>query len=430
MQTAPRARCATLIGLIAGAFLSSTARATPADVFGIGPRTQATGGNGATWDSGSEAAFVNPAALVLATRSELTLGLHDAIFSLDVEGGRAPGRFSTPASSGVLFGALVPLHIGPEAIALGIYSRSTAGVVAGAHLPYPETPQFPLLTNRVQDLDLDLALGFAIGSRLSLGVGFRALASLSGTVQIERDPSGQSRTQIEDELTPAYAPSLGMRFDPGAGFAVALVWRAPLRSDFDVRIAETDLGQVKLPELNITGIAEYDPAEVHGELSRQMGDWRWAVGVTYRRWSAFPGWLSPTTTCPPTRPTCAALGADVPVLVDTWVPRASVTYGFDVGRSARGEVRAGYFYEASPLAEQTGTDNTWDNARHVLTLGYGIELAPPLFPLRIDVALQRHQLISRTHHKAAGVSSDNPGFPEVTTTGAATSFGLAAGVKF
>jgi long-chain fatty acid transport protein len=430
MRTAPRARCATLIGLIAGVLLSSRAGATPADVFGIGPRTQATGGNGAAWDTGSESAFVNPAALVLAPHSELTLGLHDAIFSLDVEGGRAPGRFSTPASSGVLFGALVPLRIGAEAIAFGIYSRSTAGVVAGAHLPYPETPQFPLLTNRVQDLDLDLALGFAIGPRLSLGAGLRALASLRGTVQIVRDPSGQSRTQIEDELTPAYAPSVGARLDPGEGFAAALVWRASLRSDFDVRIAETDLGAVKLPELNITGVAEYDPAEVHAELSRQMGDWRWAAGVTYKRWSAFPGWLSATTRCPAKKPMCAALGADVPVLVDTWVPRASVTYGFDLGRSARAEARAGYFYEASPLAEQSGTDNTWDNARHVLTLGYGVELASPLFPLRIDAAFQRHQLISRTHRKAAGVAADNPGFPEVTTTGAATSFGLSAGVKF
>jgi long-chain fatty acid transport protein len=430
MRNAPRARCATLIGLAAGALGSSNARATPADIFGIGPRTQATGGNGASWDSGSEEAFVNPAALVLAPKSELTLGLHDAVFSLEVDGGRAPGRFTAPASSGVLLGALVPLRIGHEPIALGLYSRSTAGVVAGAHLPYPETPQFPLLTHRAQDLDLNLALGFAIGSRLSLGGGLRALASLSGTVRIDRDASGQSHSQVEDELTPAYAPSLGARFDPGEGFAAAIVWRAPLRSDFDVRIAETDLGAVKLPELNITGVAEYDPAEVHAELSRQMAGWRIAAGVTFRRWSAFPGWLSPTTTCPDKKPMCQALGADVPVLVDTWVPRATVSYAFDLAPSARAEARAGYFYEPTPLSEQTAADNTWDNARHVLTLGYGIDLAAPLFPLRIDAAFQLHELVSRTHHKGPGVAPDNAGFPAVTTSGTVTSFGMSAGVKF
>ena len=329
MRTAWRAERATLIGLLAGALFAVDALATPADVFGIGPRTQSVGGTGATWDTGSEAAFVNPAALALTRKAELTIGLHDAVFSLDVEGGRAPGRFSTPASSGALLGVLVPLRIGQEPIALALFSRSPADVVAGAHLPYPETPQFPLLANRVQALDSNLALGFALGPRLSVGGGLRALASLGGTVHIAQDPGGRSRAQIEDELTPAYAPSLGARFDPGADFALALVWRAPLRADFDVQIAETDLGAVKLPELNISGVAEYDPAEVHVEVSRQMAGWRLAVALTYRRWSAFPGWLSATTTCPATRPQCGALGADVPVLDDTWVPRAGVSYGFD-----------------------------------------------------------------------------------------------------
>ena len=93
---------------------------------------------------------------------------------------------------------------------------------------------------------------------------------------------------------------------------MALVWRAPLRADFDVKIAETDLGAVKLPELNISGVAEYDPAELHAEVSRQMGGWRIAAAITYRRWSAFPGWLSPTTTCPATHPKCTALAGRCP----------------------------------------------------------------------------------------------------------------------
>lgn len=430
MRTARRAGRATLIGLVAATLFGLDARATPADVFGVGPRTQAVAGNGATWDSGSEASFVNPAALVLTPRPELTLGFHDAVFSLDVEGGHAPGRFSTPASSGVLLGVLVPMRIGPESIALGLFSRSPGDVVASAHLPYPETPQFPVLAGREQALDLDVALGFAMGPRLSLGAGLRALASLGGDVHITQDPGGPSRARIEDELTPAYAPILGARVDPGADFAVALVWRASLRADFDVRIAETDLGAVKLPELNIAGVAQYDPAEVHAEVSRQMAGWRVAVSVTYRRWSAFPGWLGPTTTCLATRPACTALGADVPVLTDTWVPRAGVVYGFDLAPSARAEIRAGYFYEASPLADQTTADNTWDNARHVLTMGYGVDLAPPLFPVRLDAAFQLHSLVSRTHRKEAAVAPDNPGFPEVTTRGTVRSFGLSAGVKF
>jgi long-subunit fatty acid transport protein len=324
----------------------------------------------------------------------------------------------------------VPFHVGDEALALGLVSRSPGDVIASANIPYPETPQFPLLVNRMRALDLALGLGFRVGERLSLGAGFRALASLGGTVNVEQDASGRSRTAIEDELTPAYAPTLGARIDPGDGVALALVWRAALQADFDVRIAETDLGAVKLPELSISGVAQYDPMELSAEVSRKIGDFRIAAAITFRRWSAFPGWLSPTTACPSTRPACAALGPDAVAIDDTWVPRFGVTYGFDLAPAARAEARAGYFFEPSPLGAQTQSSNTWDNARHAITAGYGLELTAPLFPLRIDAAVQYHALVSRTHQKDAGVPPDNAGSPEVTTSGHVLSFALSTGVKF
>ena len=223
MRTARRRGRATVICFLAGALLDLDVRATPADIFGIGPRTQATGGTGAAWDAGSESAFVNPATLALTNHSELTLGVHDATFSLDVDGGRDQARFSTPAASGVLLGVLVPLRIGEEPIALGLFSRSPSDVIASAHLPYPETPQFPLLANRVEALDLSLGLG--ICDRSAAVVGRRAArARVAGRHRAHRAGSGTADRVLRSK-TSSLLPTRRVSVR-GSIRARALRWRS------------------------------------------------------------------------------------------------------------------------------------------------------------------------------------------------------------
>lgn len=405
------------------------ARATPAEIFGPGPRSQALAGAGATRELGYEAAFVNPAMLAGAEHAELTLGFHEAVFAIDVEGGAAESRFPAEPASGALVGLVAPLPVGKQRLALGLASRSPSDLIARADLPFPEQPQFPVLVPRAAALDLSLALAAALGDALSVGLGVRALASLSGAVTVSR-AGEQSRTSVTSELTPAYATTAGAAVDLGEHWRVALAFRDALIADFDVDVRARDLGALALPELNVAGIAHYDPLQLQLEVSRAFSAWTVMVGATYERWSDFPGFLEATTSCPASRPDCAALPAPRAELFDTIAPRLAAAYSFEVAPRARAELRAGYAYEPTPMSVQVGSANTWDNSRQVLGVGYGLALSSPLFPMSIDAAYQLHALVSRTHEKLSSVPADNAGYPKVTIGGTVQSFALTLGVRF
>jgi hypothetical protein len=85
--------------------------------------------------------------------------------------------------------------------------------------------------------------------------------------------------------------------------------------------------------------------------------------------------------------------------------------------AAWAELRAGVFYEPSALAEQGDASGLLDSSRLVFTAGYGLEVLRDVLPLRLDLALQHHQLLGRTLG----------GF---RATGSAQSASLSLGVSF
>src|SRR5438874_1113960 len=80
---------------------------------------------------------------------------------------------------------------------------------ARADLPLGEVPQFPLLQSRQRAVDFDLALGVRPFHFLALGLGVRALSTLSGTAQVERGKR-TTTTHVSDALSPALAPVVGV----------------------------------------------------------------------------------------------------------------------------------------------------------------------------------------------------------------------------
>jgi long-chain fatty acid transport protein len=94
-----------------------------------------------------------------------------------------------------------------------------------------------------------------------------------------------------------------------------------------------------------------------------------------------------------------------------------------------GTARLGYFFEPSPLPEQTEETNLWDNHRHALTIGYGIEMTEPV-GLDIDLFYQLHILAPRTHHKSDDVPESNPGSPRVRVSGLVHNTGLVGTLRF
>jgi hypothetical protein len=386
--------------------LARGASATPASISGPGPRTQALAGAGAALDVGYEAAFQNPAALAFAKQPSLSIGygVTDAQLYLQ-RSGQAEQRFPTDQLRLTLLGFTLPLRIGEQHLVLGMASVSPGGFVARADLPLAEEPQFPLLVSRRQAIDFDLGLGIRPLRFVALGVGLRALSTLTGSAAVERSGS-RTTTRVDDALEPVLAPQAGINVFFGELGNLALVLRAPLRADFDVKLAAVDLGATQLPPLNLAGVAHYDPLSVHAEYAHHLGPLTALLGVAYRRYRDMPALLPRTVDCPADRPDCLALAASSPSFDDTWDLHAAATYGFELTAASRAELRAGYAYLPTPLPEQRNRELLLDNTRQRFALGYGLTLSDPLPELGLDLGFQFDHLVSRVRHQTGEFAPD------------------------
>jgi long-chain fatty acid transport protein len=360
-------------------------RATPTALFGAGPRSQALGASGAARELGVESVSVNPA-FVAGDRPLVLAGFRAARFAIDgVDGG-------SDGASDALFGLSVPLS---PALSLGVITGAPRDLVVRAELPLAEEPQLPLLTGRAHAIDFAAAAGLRWRA-WRFGLGLRALAGLEGQAAVVNDADG-ARTDVRTELEPALAPVLGAAHALGPDDTLALVLRGALEARFDVTVKVGAVGSLSVPDLHVAGSAHYDPAELHGEWRHVFGDTAAQLALTYRRWSAFDSFVDATVQCPQGQP-CGALPPEHVELADTLVPRLAVSRDLSLG-PANLEGRAGYFYEASPLPEQRGAARRYDNARHVLSLGWGTSFGERRLP-RLDFSYQHHFLVPREHRDA------------------------------
>lgn len=408
----------------------TAAWASPQDVFGYGSRSTAMGATGAAIGEGAETTYQNPALLSLGRSRELTLGFQGANLSLHAD---PIGKIPVSSAKGTLIGAQLPLPFKgrfENRVALGLAFYTPTDVVVRGRVLYPDTPQFATLADRLQSVAIQLGLGADLGYGLRVGAGFSALAAISGTVVVATDTSGSVGTRVDDQLVATYGKIVGASLDLGKHYRVGVTYRSELQARFRVVIEVNDLGQLVVPPFNIAGLAQYDPWQVQAEVARVAGPFRVAVGATFKRWSAYPGAPEPTTTCPPDKPECLALKVTPPDYHDTIVPRVGAEKELFRADSVVLRLRAGWFYEPSPAPAQHREANGYDNSRHVITLGYGVELRRPLVPMRVDFFAQWHQLVPRTHEKDADVPQDNPAPRKVETTGRVLMGGLAATVLF
>lgn len=407
----------------------SPAEATTASVFGSGPVTRALGGAGATQALGYEAAFLNPAALGQTSRLSISAGYGvESCWLYGQRAGEAEHRFSTAPLGSSALGFTLPLPVLARPVVLGFASLVPGNSVATAALPLAEEPQFPLLLSRQNATDFALALGVQPWDWLALGVGVRALASLTGSAEVERGRRSTS-TRVSDTLEPVLAPSAGVSAFLGKQSTLAFVARAALRADFDIRLSAVDLGATQLPPLNLSGVAHYDPLTLTLEYAQRVGSFTGLLGAVYQRYRAAPTLLPSTVSCPATRPDCAALDAEAPGLHDTVDLHVAATLALPLTHVASAMLRAGYAFIPSPVPEQTGDANLLDNSRHRLALGYALSLSEPAPPITLDTAVTLDALVPRTSHKGPNVPSDNAGAPAFTTRGRALGLSLGLTVK-
>lgn len=441
-----------LRGALAGALCLASAlaparraEASPEDLFGYGARTSAMGATGTAFASGYESAWSNPALASGIRAPRLVLGWLGATFGLEAAGPGLPGRVSAYPAKGTVIGAELPIPLGGRlrdrlGISLAFYEPTD--VVVRGRVLYPEKTQFPMLQDRAQSVTIRAALGADVGFGLRVGAGFAALAEIEGTVVAATDATGRVGTRVEDQLVATYAPTVGATWDlplrRPETWRVGLTWRGTLDARFVVIVDGTKLSSLNIPLFNISGVAQYDPAQTALEVARVEGMNVLAAQLVYKRWSPFSGILEPTVVC--SDGGAGACGIVPPTIdwQDTIAVRAGAEQGFALSPDVVLRARGGMFFETSPLPSELPTSEAYDERakgvvsvptryfdshRVALTAGAGVKIDP----VELDLFAQYHVLLPRT---IRSVDPSGATLSEGEASGRVTVFGLTGGVKF
>ncbi|MCA9524348.1 MAG: outer membrane protein transport protein [Myxococcales bacterium] len=412
--------CAVFLALV---LVAPSATASTQDIVGFGARGPAMGGVTMASTRDTEAIYYNPAALTRSPLMTVSLGYIYGDSVLRVRGAsltdpamRASITDAAPVQ-GLQIGAslLLPLKGWWKGrIALGLGLLMPGKVIVRARLPKPYTPQFPLLGNRGEIVGVQLGLAFRIGWGLSVGVGVNALAGLFGGIDVGENVLGKLGSTVADELLTDFSLLAGVLYQPNAQWSVGIVYRGLSAAQFSLPIT-VDLGgnfPFKIPTLNITGVAQFDPRQVGGSVAwRPIAPLLVEVGVTWKQWSKFRQPIANTTEGNPPLPALR--------FHDVVVPRIGVEGEFVFGRHTL-TLRGGYVFEKSPVPQQLNRSNFLDNDRHILTFGLGYRyLWGGRLDVRVDFFVQYHHLVSRTHTKDPGdlFAASNLGFPSVGSSG-------------
>ncbi len=445
-----RHRAAALACVVAALAATRPASASPEDIYGYGARTSAMGATGTAHARGYETAWHNPALASLTRENALTLGILASNLRLDARGDGLPGRTQVDPVRGVYIGAELPIPLGgPLArrvgLSLGFYTPTK--VIVRGRVLYPEKTQFPLLADRAQSLTLRAALGADVGYGVRLGLGVAALAELTGRVVAATDASGRVGTSVETQLVAVYAPAFGASWETDlptrepSRLRLGAAFRGELDARFGVVIDGTKLSSLPIPLFDIAGTAQYDPPQLALEAAREDDASTLAIQVTGKRWSAFPGFVSPTVVC--SDGSAGSCGLTPPQIEwrDTVALRAGVERRTRFAREATFATRAGVAYETSPLPSTLPTSEAYardvagtktvptayfDADRVVTTLGLGVSVGRAL-PLTVDFFVQWHALLPRTIR-----SVDEAGTTRLSgqASGTIAAAGLTLGVRF
>ncbi|MFH2008549.1 MAG: outer membrane protein transport protein [bacterium] len=443
MRTSRMNRLADALGALA-LLAIVTAGAGPAsasapDLFGFGMRSPGMGATGVAHSMGYESVYTNPAGLTNADNKRLTVGYLFGTFELGLSENlrriRAPRADNT---YGLIIGANIPLAFkgwlkNKMWVGMGFYLPT--GVVTRARVPLPGQPFFATLESRTQVVGVMVAGAVEPLPGFRIGAGVLALAALTGTVWISADAAGSIGSTVEQQLIVDYAPIFGVMWTPKwvPKLSFGLTYRGESIAGFDVVLENTlqDELPVGIPEMTISGVAQFDPQQVALEVAyRPISSLLLAVQVCWKDWSRYP--------LPTRNVTVAARDQPLPKFRDTVVGRLGLEQEWKVHRW-RLALRGGYFFEPTPIPEQTGLLNLLDNHRHVFSLGFGAAFRKGVVvPFSVDLFFQYHYLMPQKHTKDQSVVADPLADPMLTrfsrssfrTWGYLIATGIQMGVEF
>lgn len=378
------------------------------DTFGFSAQSEGLAGAMTAQASGYAGAHHNPAAVAALPEVQAALGYSYGWPRLTLDGRDA--RLS--AVHGVSLGAALPVTLGPVRLAFGLALYVPDQYLLRVELAPASEPHFALLGANLQHLVATPVVALRLGDWLELGAGLTILSDIAGGVTFDvgavaGEKVGQG--ELDVSLPTRLAAVAGVRLLPLPWLRVGMAYRDEidlgLRLDVlaRVNVADAVAGDVLI---SLRALSLYTPRKLSLGVAADPLPWlTLSLDVEWHNWAAFAGAV-------PTTDVQLALGV-TPSIVralfpaqrfrDIWVPRVGLELRRPLGPCVSLAGRLGYAFEPSPVPPQIGLTSLVDNDRHVIAFGLGAALTRLLpflaQPLRLDLGLQLHQLVSKTTRK-------------------------------
>jgi len=406
------------------------------DTFGVDARGMALGNSMAAWTEGWASVHYNPAALALTKEIEFSLGFNYATHDIHLKYAsgqeeqilKVPGKpGSIDSIPGPSLGLLLPvarltprkLPI-PVALGAGIFvprqSLSTALVVEQAF------PVDVIFQERNTSLAMDVALSTRISPAFYIGVGLATQLRTGGELRVS---DGGSSDVFEYNVrfgTPSVL--VGILVRPLERLRLGFVYRQKnyIRSSWNALV------QTRLLLISAAGppLSIYQQKLLEKDYVSAFTPDNFSLGAAYKiterlkvsaqvdwyRWSEYDGPLDSPL----------AFGFN-----DIFVPRVGVSYRV----TRKLELRAGFYYEPTPVTNQADGYYPVGNDRMVPSAGAGYVLDLPwnllTQPLVIDAFIQYHVLQDRAFSRAASI---NPVLRDTNLTSSGSVLNLGCSLTF
>lgn len=450
---AARAAFATLV---LAALAPVPARATVPGLLGIGPRGVALGGAYVASTDDTYAIFYNPAGLAALAGPTVDLGLFTIDPQLDAMKGGVVGE---DANGDPIFGDVDPRvekqvsAIGSVVLPMTILDTKIAG---GALFLLPTDHGFTMTSRDAAEpgyaryrhmLDL-MYIYYGFGAELApwlkVGAGMQMYYTTAGEIVFDLNLDGSpAKGELSLSAPWQFAPIGGVQVGPFlGGLTFGASYRGESRADFEdfhVTPGGTVGGGITYGfVVDIFNVNVFTPQQATVGLAWTLDEsWRAELDVTWSNWSAYQ---DPTlivrasggVSIPPLPPVPIPIAETIALPYsthDTWTPRVGVEYqlgdfAFGEGSSAvraLPSLRAGFFWEASPIGEQSGVSNLVDNDRYVWSVGFGVDLPHPFGSDKtfgLDATFQQSILADHTVRKNAEFADlDGDGTAETRVLG-------------
>jgi len=443
-------RASLAFGVACFAFAAS-ASAGPAETFGYGSRSTALGGAVSADSVDVSANYYNPAGLAGGKGLAFEVGYVRASYALKMNG---RDNHVDPVR-GLYFGLVAPGEIGPVPFAFGV----------GLHLPDDrvfrvrsldqEQPRWEMYDNRPQRIFLATNLAIKPFKWLEVGGGLvflaatRARLDITGELLVASPRESELRHEVDADLTAIRYPQAGVRVHANDKLRFAAVYRGEFQLTLDIsaRLDVTanafGISVPLLTYITTNSVNAFLPRQaVFGTSWDPIDRVTVDADVTWINWSSYK---SPVTAvnaitkfdAPPGFPPSLLPEKPAPTVIlppnfrDTFVPRVGVETRFPLGGGGHQlALRVGYFYERSPIPEQTGGTNFVDSDRHAFSLGTGVRLRDIARELPGDLHFDVHGMYSWLPERLTAKSSPANAIGDYSAGGRIWSVGAVLGVRF